>query len=180
MRQRLLKQISAAALAATLAFAWTQVPASARDGRESQDKQEQSQQKASDQASAHAKRIEGVWEAQATLRVCQTGAPLATFRAMSMFIRGGSLLDTNAAPPATRGPGFGRWEYLGERSYRAVFRFFRYNPDGSFAGVTRVTRNITLGEGGDEFTGTGGAEVFDANDNLIATGCNTETARRVE
>jgi hypothetical protein len=78
------------------------------------------------------------------------------------------------------GPAFGRWKYLGRRRYIAVFRFFRYNPDGSFAGVQRVTRNITLSRDGDHFTGTISFETFDANDTLIGTGCSTETAKRVE
>jgi hypothetical protein len=75
---------------------------------------------------------------------------------------------------------FGRWQYLGRRRYIDVERFFRYNPDGSFAGVQRITRNITLSRDGDHFTGTISVEIFDANDNLIGTGCSTELTKRVE
>ena len=52
--------------------------------------------------------------------------------------------------------------------------------DGSFAGVQRLTRNFTLSQDGDHFTGTIGIEIFDVNDNLIGTGCATEITKRVE
>lgn len=172
MRQQLLKQISGAALAIMLTLTFTQILVSAQgsaDDERSEDSRE---------SSANARRLEGVWDSQVTLRICQTGDPIGSLRGMNMFIRGGSVVGTNANPnPPTA---LGSWQYLGGRRYITAGRFFRFNPDGSFAGVTRVTRNITLSRGGNDFTGTGSAEVFDTNDNLIATGCNTETAKRVE
>jgi len=119
-----------------------------------------------------------VWEAQVTLRNCQSGEAVGTLRGMTTFLRGGALVGTNANPNPPIS--FGKWQYLGGRRYSSVERFFRYNPDGSFAGVQRITRNFTLSRGGDRLTGTVSVEIFDANDILIATGCATETTRRVE
>lgn len=91
---------------------------------------------------------------------------------------GGALLGTNSNPnpPTTHG----RWQYLGQRRYLAVERFFRYDPDGSFAGVQRIVRNITLARDGKHFTGVNTSEAFDLDGNLIRTGCTTDITTRVE
>ncbi|HEX7917068.1 hypothetical protein [Rudaea sp.] len=48
--------------------------------------------------------IEGVWDENVTLTNCDTGATLASFRALDMFIHGGALTDTNSAPPPRARP----------------------------------------------------------------------------
>ncbi len=172
MRLQLVKQISGAALAIMLTLTLTHILVSAQ-GSEDEQRSDDSRE-----SSANARRLEGVWEAQVTVRNCQTGAPVGSLRGMTTFIRGGSTVGTNANPNPPIA--FGRWRYLGRRRYIDAGRFFRYNPDGSFAGVQRITRNITLSQDGDHFTGTVSVEIFDTNDNLIATGCATETTKRVE
>jgi hypothetical protein len=188
MRQQLLRQISGTALAIMLTLTFTQILVSAQESQDGQDNQLQSAEGSHDeqrseksrQSSANARKIEGVWDAQVTLRDCQTGHTIATDRSMLMFIRGGSLMATDIFP-TQHGPGLGRWRYIGGRRYDSPFRFFRFNPDGTFAGFLRATRNITLSRGGDEFTSTiSSAEFFDPNDNLIGNICGTETAKRVE
>lgn len=175
-----LNAISGLALAVIFALAAAPIPASAQ---ETKDKQVEQRQEDSVEIAANVKkeeRIEGVWESTVTIRNCQTGNPLAMFRAMEMFVHGGSLVDTNAAPPSTRGPGFGRWQYVAGNQFTATFRFFLYNPDGSFAGVRRVSRVIELVGAGDDLISTVSIQVFDPNNNLISTACATEVARRVE
>ncbi len=186
MRRKLLKPISGAVLAIILASAFTHVLVSAQGSQDEQGKQLQSAQESQDeqrseksrQSSANARKLEGVWEAQVTLRVCQTGVAVGTLRGMTTFIRGGALVGTNANPNPPIS--LGRWQYLGGQRYSSVERFFRYNPDGSFAGVQRLTRNFTLSQDGDHFNGTISVEIFDANDNLIGTACATEVTKRVE
>ncbi len=189
MRQQLLRQISGAVLAIMLTLTFTHIRASAQELQDAQDNQLQSAQESHDeqrseksrQSSANARKIEGLWEGQVTVRDCQTGDAITTFRAMSLFIRGGSVMTTDNTPlPATRSTGFGRWQYLGGRRYTDVFRLFQFNPDGTFTGLLRVKRNTTLSRGGDKFTSTVSAELFDANDNLIGNICVTESAKRVE
>ena len=175
MRRKLLKPISGAALAIILASAFTQILVSAQESQDLQDEQRSAESR---ESAGNDRKLEGVWEAQVTLRVCQTGAPVGTLRGMTTFIRGGALVGTNANPNPPIS--FGRWQYLGGRRYSSVERFFRYHPDGSFAGVQRITRNFTLNRDGDHFTGTINVEIFDANDNLIGNGCATEITRRVE
>ena len=81
-------------------------------------------------ADARAKRIEGSGESQVNIVNPQTGATVTTSRGLTLFIAGGSLTATNNTPhaPPLAGPSFGRWEYLGKKSYVASFRFFRFIP----------------------------------------------------
>jgi hypothetical protein len=129
---------------------------------------------------AHSRRIEGVWDEYVTVTNCASGAPLATFRATNMFGEGGTLSATNSNPPATSGPTFGTWWRVSRHGdFGATMRFFRYNPDGSFAGVQQVTRAIFVDPDGNTLSGTVSFEVFDANDNLLQSGCATEQGSRV-
>jgi hypothetical protein len=129
-------------------------------------------------ASALAGRIEGVWDVRVTILQCDTHDPIRNVRAMNMFIHGGTLTET--ATSFLRGSSLGAWNHVGAQEYAAVFRFFRFNPDGSFAGTTKVTRKIELSRDANEFTATSSVETFDTSDNLIATGCATEAASRLE
>src|SRR6185369_14213963 len=67
--------------------------------------------RASSKPADDARPIEGLWQSEVTIRVCQTGDAVVTFRAVNMFIRGGALSVTDDAPPSSRGPGFGQWYY---------------------------------------------------------------------
>ena len=127
-----------------------------------------------------ARALEGTWNVVVTLRDCQTQAPVGTFRAMDLFIQGGSLVDTNSAPTATRGPGFGSWEYVGEQQFTATFRFFIYNPDGTFAGVRRVAQEISMGADNNSWESTVANIIFNPAGTPIATGCATASAVRAD
>ena len=178
MKKTFLKTTSWLAVAIIGSLSFVTSPSFAQESTAVLDRQQLESSTAVSQSSKKAERIIGVWDSQVTIRSCQTGAALATFRAMETILGDGGLVDTNAAPPSTRGPGFGRWEYLGGTQYKATFRFFLYNPDGTFAGVRRVSRIIELD--GDNLMSTVSIEVFDPNDVLISTGCGTELAKRVE
>ncbi len=130
--------------------------------------------------SRHAREIEDTWNVLVTIRNCQTGAPLANFKAMDLFIRGGSVVDTNAAPPSTRGPGFGSWKYLGRRNFTSTLRFFLYNPDGSLMGVRRIEQDIKLAADSNSWNSTVSITVFDPAGNQVATACATADATRAE
>jgi hypothetical protein len=125
-------------------------------------------------------RIEGGWDSQVTLTDCQTSNVLATFRGLGMFIRGGSLAQTDNQPPGLFSPGFGTWQHVGGGHYAATFRFFTFDANGAFTGVGRVSRNIQLDRDGNTFSSVISSEIFDTNGNLIATLCGTETATRAE
>lgn len=131
--------------------------------------------------SRNARALEGVWNNQVTLRNCQTGAEIRTIVGMNTFARGGTTQETGVGTaPSLRSPGHGVWSYQFGRRFFSVLQFFRFNPDGTYAGTQKVRKQIELSRFGSNFTATVAVEIFDANGNLVGTGCATETAARFE
>jgi hypothetical protein len=128
--------------------------------------------------------LEGVWFADVTAIDCQSGAVIPnvpTFRGLYMFNHDGSLTNEAAFLTASprRSSGLGAWQHTQAHNYNGAFRFFRYNPDGSFLTMRKVTTTIALN--GDHFTSVDVFQDFDANNNPIASfGCNTVAATRVQ
>ena len=125
--------------------------------------------------------VEGVWESAVTIRDCGTGAPLRTFKGLSVLHRGGTASATNSNPPSSAGPAFGIWRATSTpASYTATFRLLRFNADGSFAGAQNLTRTLKLESDRNSMTGTISAELLDPASNVIAAPiCGVETAVRV-
>ncbi|MGH8713916.1 MAG: hypothetical protein ACREYB_07920 [Casimicrobiaceae bacterium] len=130
------------------------------------------------QSNGGADPIEGLWNSQVTITNCQSGAVMRQFQAMNLFMRGGTLADTDVQPPSSHGPAFGTWQNSGAAQYSSVFQLFRYNPDGSFAGANRVTRTITLATDGNSFTSTIAVDVDDPTGATLSSACGTETGSR--
>ena len=126
--------------------------------------------------------IVGVFRTNVTQRNCQTGAPLASFPGLLTFNKGGTLAETSAGSnPALRGPGHGVWRReSGFQEYSTAFTFFRFNADGTFAGSTVIRQTTTLAPGGNQLSSTGFVEIYNANGNLLGTGCATSTGTRFE
>ena len=129
--------------------------------------------------------IVGVWRTVVTPRNCQTGDQVApSFPGLFTFNKGGTLSEYGISPglsPALRSPGHGVWQHeQGWQGYSLVFTFYRYNASGVFIGSQKITATLELGEGGNDFTTNSSIEVFDANNNLIGTGCATAAGTRFE
>ena len=126
--------------------------------------------------------IEGAWRTTVTIRNCETGAPITTFQGLQTFNEGGTLAETATGnPPSLRTPGHGVWSREhGRRHYSFVFMFDRFNADGTHAGSTKVRGDVILEPGGDEMTVVASTELFNPAGQLIATGCSTATATRLE
>jgi hypothetical protein len=140
-----------------------------------------------------ARTLEGVWDVTVSVLnpSCQPGDVNRTVRARNMFMRGGTMTEEPALTNLiTRSPSFGSWSLVGDHQYTAVFRFPRFNPipiinpDGSlsfmFRDTQKVSRTIELNQAGTRFAASALVEHFDANNNLIDTGCATEIATRLE
>jgi hypothetical protein len=126
--------------------------------------------------------IEGLWFANVTGADCQTLTPVGptVARALYMFIHDGSL-TTEAAfftPSPRRSSGSGGWRHARERTFTSTFWFFRYNPDGSFLSTREVTSTIEVN--GDQFTTFDKVKEYDANNNLILSGCAISKATRAQ
>ena len=126
-------------------------------------------------------RLEGAWRLQVTVRDCQTGAALRTFPALFTFAKGGTLTATTAGQlPSLSTPNLGVWRHTEGHTYRAVSETFIFSPAGAWIQTHRLTRTIEIGNGADDFTDTVALEIFGTTGNLIATGCATSVASRLE
>ena len=142
-------------------------------------------EQSSESSKARERTIEGVWRTVVTPRNCQTGEPVAPpFPGLFTFDKGGTMSEYGISPglsPALRSPGHGVWQREhGWQEYSFIFTFYRYNANGVFIRSQKITAALELGASGDEFTTNSAVEVFDANDNLIGTGCATAAGTRFE
>ena len=138
-------------------------------------------------SNARKRTIVGVWRTVVTPRDCQTGDPIPNvppIQGLFTFNKGGTMSEYGIGPgqtPALRSPGHGIWQReKGWQDYSFKFTFLRYNASGVFIGSQKITATLELGASGDEFTTSSAIEVFDANGNLIGTGCATATGARFE
>jgi len=126
--------------------------------------------------------VTGVWRTVVTPRNCQTGQAFPSFPGLFTFNEGGTMSEYGIGPgssPALRSPGHGVWQREhGWQDYSFAFTFYRYDASGVFIGSQKVTAALDLGASGDVFTTVSAIEVFNANDNLIGTGCATAVGTR--
>jgi hypothetical protein len=123
--------------------------------------------------------VVGVWIPTITVRNCATGDPGEVFGGMSVLHHGGTLSETNTSPPATRGPGWGTWARAAGGGYTSLFRFLRYNVDGSLAGYTVIRRQFTLSADGSQAAGQSRFEIQLPNGFVVFEGCTTDVAMRL-
>lgn len=130
--------------------------------------------------SSNKKSIVGTWQTIVTPRNCQTGAAVATgFPGLLTFNEGGTLTGTSTAVSSVYGVWHRNLPTL-LPLYSFAFISLRYSPTGAFIGTQKVRQTAELGVSGNDFTTTGTVEVYDANGNLIATGCTASTGTRFE
>jgi hypothetical protein len=126
-------------------------------------------------------RIVGTWDVHVSARDCQTGAEIRTFESLEHFHTGGTMLDASSGfAPSRQTPGIGVWSHLRGNTYSFSFKSFGFDASGNPTGWTIVRHEVTLNAGADEFTSEGTAEFYDANGNLLFTGCSSNTATRFE
>ena len=129
--------------------------------------------------------IVGAWRTAVTQRNCQTGLPLApASRGLLTFNEGGTLAEYNSPGPnpALRSPGHGVWEQQMHHrgNFSLVFMINRYDASGVFISSQKIRAALELSADGNGFTTNAAIEIFDANDNLIGTGCATGVGTRIE
>jgi hypothetical protein len=120
--------------------------------------------------------LEGIWNVSVVVTNCTTGAPIREVNSIQLFHRDGT--ETETANTASRGISQGVWHPTSWNTVDAIYWFYRYKADGTFASIATVTDTITLGEEG-KFTSVGVVTDHDATGALISTGCFTHTANRL-
>ena len=119
--------------------------------------------------------LEGVWDVSVTVTDCH-GVTVRTVHSVQLFHRDRSVIETSNL--ASRGISEGTWSPAGDRTFEAVYWFFRYPPQGPFASFAKVMDRITLDSDADHFTSSGTVEDLLANGTTM-TGCFTHTANRL-
>jgi len=121
--------------------------------------------------------IVGVWDVAVTVVNCQTGATIRNVHSVQMYESDGSFSET--ANTGLRGPSIGYWFREEPLTYGAAYFFFRYAPDLSFASFAKANNTIKLSPDGSQFSVTATIQDYDANSNLLSTGCVTQTGKRL-
>lgn len=163
MKNQFIKVIGGAALAILILMIFVQVWVSAQGNAQND------------------KGLIGSWNVQVTIRDCQTGTAFVSFPAMMTYHEGGTMTEAaNDATPLLRTGGQGVWSYRSGRQYSSAFQFFRYNSDGTYAGTTKVRKQIEVSKSGDTYSATATFDFLDANGNPNGSGCATEAGTRFE
>lgn len=123
-------------------------------------------------------RIAGLWDVEVTVTHCESGVPLATFQALHKFERGGTGQIVPATNPAALSAHMMIWSHVDESDYLQSAKFYRFDGAGTAVGWVVLTNEITLNPDADEYEGSGVAEIFDADGNLLATSCPILAATR--
>lgn len=122
--------------------------------------------------------LAGTWNHQLTVRNCTTGAPVAEGSSISSYGQGGVIVEVNPTPnPALRTAGVGTWKYVGGRRYEMSLKYYRYNPDGSFAGKTLVDSDIEH-RLDDTLSQVAVIRIFNPVGVQVASGCATLASTR--
>src|SRR5262245_24941938 len=139
------------------------------------------------EAEPQARKLEGTWRVQITIRNCQTGEALGdALPALVTFAQGGTLgsADTRFSP-ALRVTGLGVWRHTSGHTYSGVTEAFLFNTTGVWIGTQRITQTIEIGADPNEFNANAATGFFDPHGNPIAgfppfLVCSTSVARRLE
>jgi hypothetical protein len=124
--------------------------------------------------------IEGVFESTVTNKDCPSGAVLgAPFKALLVFHRGGTVEVDNASSRSTRGNIYGLWKRGAGAGYTANVVHQRFNADGTYAGLNKIQRTLTLAADASGFTATMAVQVLDTTGAVVGQFCPTESAVRM-
>lgn len=127
-------------------------------------------------------RIVGAWETLVQPRDCTTGDPIGQpFPGVLTFNAGGTVAEYGANPATPfRTPGTGVWSSEGRGIYKLRFSFIPMTPQGVPLGRLRVTQVGELSRFSDEQTSSGSFVLTSFTGQVMATGCSSATAVRLD
>lgn len=123
------------------------------------------------QQSAPKNRIVGLWDVEVTVENCANGAVLFSFPALHKYELGGTGQVVPAGDPTALSAHMMVWSHVSGNDYQMAFKMFRYDADGNAIGWNVVINEISINESADEYAGSGVAQVFDMDGNLIGASC---------
>jgi hypothetical protein len=129
-------------------------------------------------SSVRVNRIVGLWDVQVAVASCAGGPAFATFSAMHQYQTGGTGQIVPAGNPTGLSAHMMVWTPLDGNNYLARFKMYRYDPAGNTLGWNIVTNEVSLSKDGKQYSGTGIAEFFDNDGNLLMASCPSFTGTR--
>jgi len=128
---------------------------------------------------ASAQKLEGTWAVTVTRVNPPPGLPL-TFPSLMSFLSNGLIIETSGTGRTNRGPAFGEWVRTGDRQFTTTFYLFRFGPGEVYAGLTKIVRNMEVGENLDTFRAVSVQEQYDVDGKLTVTLRATEEGQRLK
>ena len=180
MKNTFLKTIGTTTLAILILAAFAQISAFAQDII-NQNEIQAERELLPTRGSGNPRALEGTWDTEVTIRICQNNAAIRTFASIGTFMFGGtSIGSTSGIPQALRTPEHGVWSHTFGRNFRFKFKNFNFDPNGNFTGWTIVAHTIEMNPGGNSYTSAGTAEFYNSAGILVGTGCSSTSAVRFE
>ena len=131
------------------------------------------------QSSMGGGRLAGVWDAQVTLRNCDTGAAIRTFASIANFDKDGtSLGSTSGLPQAVRTPEHGVWAHISGNLYRFKFKVFNFAGNPTGVGYSIVTHDVELDQSGDAYFSYGTVRHYALDGTPTGQGCSDAVGTR--
>ncbi len=124
--------------------------------------------------SAVGQKLEGAWVSRVTR------PDLPDLLTIQSFFPGGLVSETSNSGNSLRSVSHGQWVRTGDRLFAVTGTFFRYNAQGQYIGITRVTSNILLADNLREWRATTFLQFFDPEGTLQSTREDVATATRMD
>ena len=129
-----------------------------------------------------AQTLQGTWRVTRTAVDCITGQDILSFPAIMTFNQGGTYTGYGVPPGGDPGQGteYGVWQREpGSQNYSVRAVTYGYTAEGDFDGRAELPKRY-ISPPPTASLGTGTVQFFDADGNLIFTGCARTTGTRFE
>jgi hypothetical protein len=124
--------------------------------------------------------LSGTWITSISLTNPPPGVD-ASFQALDTFVSGGGILvSSSQSHPTGRSLAHGNCTHTGGQMFACAFVWFRFDPTtGSYLGMQRVRRTMTVSSSFQSFQATDTVEVLAPNGTVVASIQGTETGHRL-
>ena len=117
--------------------------------------------------------IVGTWEATVS-----RGTVLPPLKSLQTFTSDHTLLESGS-DSMFRSPGYGVWEYVGDRTFATTGVFHRFSPTGVYLGTQKINGTRKVSRDGESYTAVAVFQLLDLDGNVIGGGQATGTATRM-
>ena len=129
-----------------------------------------------------AQTLQGTWRVTRTVVDCITGQDIFSFPRIETFHQGGTYTGYGVPPGSDPGQGteYGVWQREpGRQNYLVRVVAYAYTAEGDFDGRVEATDTLHL-TSANSFEYSATIQFFDADGNLVFTGCFRATGTRFE